>query len=76
MAFTLKSTVVNRHENLNYAIWDGIEKPVLAGTGITDWTEDASPNTDDGQYINENEPAFQYDRICTVSIVFGRTDSG
>lgn len=48
MAFTLKSTVVNRHENLNYAIWDGIEKPVLAGTGITDWTEDASPNTDDG----------------------------
>ena len=53
MSFTPKSTVVNRHENLNYAIWDGIEKPVLAGTGITDWTEDASPNTDDGQYINE-----------------------
>ena len=26
MAFTPKSTVVNRHENLNYAIWDGIEK--------------------------------------------------
>ena len=53
MAFTPKNTVVNRHENLNYAIWNGIEKPVLAGTGITDWTEDASPNTDDGQYINE-----------------------
>ena len=25
MAFTPKSTVVNRHENLNYAIWDGID---------------------------------------------------
>lgn len=53
MTFKLKDTVINRHENLNYAKWDGIEKPVLAGTGITDWTEDVSPNTDDGQYINE-----------------------
>lgn len=49
----LRNTVVNRHENLNYAKWGDMEKPVLAGTGITDWTEDASPNTDDGQYINE-----------------------
>lgn len=53
MTYKIKDTVVNRHENLNYAKWDGIEKPVLAGTGITDWTEDASPNTDDGQYISE-----------------------
>lgn len=49
----MRSTVISRYENLNYATWGDIKKPVLAGTGITDWTEDSSPNTDDGQYINE-----------------------
>lgn len=29
------------------------EKPVLAGDGLTDWTQSANPNTEDGQYIHE-----------------------
>lgn len=53
MAYTIKNTVVNRHENLNYTKWGSLTKPVLAGTGITNWTEDAAPNADEGQYINE-----------------------
>lgn len=31
----------------------GVSKPVLAGTGLTDWTQAVDPSTDDGQYINE-----------------------
>lgn len=50
---TLRSTVVNRYENLHYVKWDEITNPVLAGTGITDWTQAVDPSTDDGQYINE-----------------------
>lgn len=53
MTNVLRNTVVSRHENLNYAKWGEMEKPVLAGTGLTDWTEDSAPSTDDGQYINE-----------------------
>lgn len=53
MVQTLRSTVVNRHENLHYVKFDGITKPVLAGTGLTDWTQAVDPSTDDGQYINE-----------------------
>ena len=53
MAQTLRNTVVNRHENLHYVKFDGVSKPVLAGTGLTDWTQAVDPSTDDGQYINE-----------------------
>lgn len=53
MAYALKNQVVNRYENLHYVKWDGQETPVLAGTGITDWTQASDPSTDDGQYINE-----------------------
>lgn len=53
MAYTLKSNVVRREENLHYVEWEGQENAVLAGTGITDWTDDTSISTDDGQYINE-----------------------
>ena len=44
MAQTLRNTVVNRHENLHYVKFDGVSKPVLAGTGLTDWT--LQPMTD------------------------------
>lgn len=53
MTIVLKDKVVNRHENLHYVEWEGVSKPVLAGTGITDWTQASEPSTDDGQYINE-----------------------
>ena len=48
MAQTLRNTVVNRHENLHYVKFDGVSKPVLAGTGLTDWTQavDLQPMTD------------------------------
>ena len=47
MAQTLRNTVVNRHENLHYVKFDGVSKPVLAGTGLTDWTQAVDPSTDD-----------------------------
>ena len=47
MTIVLKDKVVNRHENLHYVEWEGVSKPVLAGTGITDWTQASEPSTDD-----------------------------
>ena len=32
MTIVLKDKVVNRHENLHYVEWEGVSKPVLAGT--------------------------------------------
>lgn len=53
MTYTLKNTVVSRHENLHYTKWGTLEKAVLAGDGITDWTVDMAVSNDEAQYINE-----------------------
>lgn len=53
MSLTLKNTAVARQENLHYTKWGKKEEFVLAGTGITSWTEDSGIKTDTAQYINE-----------------------
>ena len=35
------------------------EKHVLAGDGLTDWTQSSNPNTDEGQYIHEKNKHTQ-----------------
>lgn len=46
-------------ENLHYVLPINelmeitFSKPVLAGDGLTDWTQSSNPDTEDGQYIHE-----------------------
>ena len=75
MAQTLRNTVVNRHENLHYVKFDGVSKPVLAGTGLTDWTQAVDPSTDDGQYINEKTSHSNMMAYTPIGFLFRRIDS-
>lgn len=56
---TLPSRELRVEENLHYVkptvelLSMEFEKPVLAGDGLTDWSQSANPNTEEGQYIHE-----------------------
>lgn len=53
MSITLPNKVVKVEENLHYVSWEGLEKPVLASEGITDWTQALNPETEEIHYIGE-----------------------
>lgn len=59
MAGTLPKRELKTEENLHYVkpitAVSGVtaEEYVLAGDGLTDWTQSSNPNTENGQYIHE-----------------------
>ena len=59
MAGTLPKRELKVEENLHYVkpitniTGVTFESYVLAGDGLTDWTQSSNPNTEDGQYIHE-----------------------
>ena len=59
MAGTLPKRELKTEENLHYVkpmtevTGVTFESYVLAGDGLTDWTQSSNPNTEDGQYIHE-----------------------